>query len=66
MNFLSVILFSLSLSVCLAKQLPKHEDKCHNLLGDELIAEILSYEKVKDEILNYVLQGDFKGQTYDQ
>lgn len=31
-----------------------------------MIAEILSYEKVKDEILNYVLQGDFKGQTYDQ
>lgn len=44
----------------------KDSDICREILGDELIEEIWSYENVRDEILGYVLDGEFKGKTYDE
>lgn len=35
-------------------------------LSRELIQEIRSYEGVKDRIIQYVLDGDFRGRTYDE
>ncbi|KAF9809885.1 hypothetical protein SFRURICE_002115 [Spodoptera frugiperda] len=68
MNFDSIV-FIVTLFVILpseAKVLKKTSNTCEDILGDDLIKEIWSYENVKDDILNYVLKGDFKGKTYDE
>ncbi|KAM3968314.1 carboxypeptidase Q [Aphomia sociella] len=62
--YLFAILFILSLSN--AKVIEQKSDICQEILGDELIKEIGSYENVKDEILRYVTEGDFKGKTYNE
>lgn len=49
-----------------AKVLNKDSNRCQGVLGDELIEEIWGYENVRDEILRYVLDGEFKGKTYDE
>ncbi|XP_026753273.2 carboxypeptidase Q-like [Galleria mellonella] len=49
-----------------AKVIEKQSDTCREILGDDLIREIGSYENVRDEILRYVIEGDFKGKTYDE
>ncbi|XP_059060227.1 carboxypeptidase Q-like [Achroia grisella] len=49
-----------------AKVINKEFDICREILGEELIREIGSYESVKDEILKYVIEGDFKGKTYNE
>ncbi|XP_030022999.1 carboxypeptidase Q isoform X1 [Manduca sexta] len=49
-----------------AHVLPKDSDECQIILGKDLIDEIWSYESVKDEILQYVLEGEFKDKTYDE
>lgn len=41
-------------------------DTCEDILDKELIEEIWSYESVRDEILQYVIEGEFKGKTYDE
>lgn len=67
MSFCAKILFTLFIIFSSeAKYLPKKCNSCRALLGDDLINEIASYEKVKDEIFKYVLEGDFKRKTYDE
>ncbi|XP_013190143.2 carboxypeptidase Q isoform X1 [Amyelois transitella] len=46
--------------------LPKNTEECSNVLTEELIKEIAAYDDVVNEILQYVIEGDFKGQTYDE
>ncbi|XP_026761214.1 carboxypeptidase Q-like [Galleria mellonella] len=58
------ILFILSFSQ--ANVIKQNADSCQQILGDDVIREIWSYENVKDEILRYVTEGDFKGKTYDE
>ncbi|XP_031763396.1 carboxypeptidase Q-like [Galleria mellonella] len=58
------ILFFLSLSQ--ANVIKQESDTCQQILGDELIREISSYGNVRDEIFRYVLEGEFKGKTYDE
>lgn len=68
MNFDSIVLI-VTLFVILpseAKVLKKTSNTCEDILEDDLIKEIWSYANVKDDILNYVLKGDFKGKTYDE
>ncbi|CAH1635061.1 unnamed protein product [Spodoptera littoralis] len=68
MNFDSIV-FIVTLFVILpneAKVLKKTSNTCEDILGDDLIEEIWSYKNVKDDILKYVLDGDFKGKTYDE
>lgn len=65
-SFTRILITLFIISVCKAKFLPKNSNSCRALLGDELVNEIASYEDVKDEILKYVLEGDFKGATYDE
>lgn len=48
-----------------AKAVTKVES-CEDILEKELIEEIWSYENVRDDILKYVIEGDFKGKTYDE
>ncbi|KAJ0179200.1 hypothetical protein K1T71_004912 [Dendrolimus kikuchii] len=65
MNFLFSIFLTLFIIVISeSKHVPKNT--CKEILGDELIKEIWSYEKVKNVILDYVLKGDFKSKTYDE
>ncbi|XP_028163405.1 carboxypeptidase Q-like isoform X1 [Ostrinia furnacalis] len=59
-----VFLFAV-LSLVSAKVVYK-DDVCNVLIGDDLIAEIASYENVVNEILNYVIVGEYKGQTYNE
>uniref|UniRef100_A0A2A4IU93 Carboxypeptidase Q n=2 Tax=Heliothis virescens TaxID=7102 RepID=A0A2A4IU93_HELVI len=67
MNFFHIVFVTLCIIVANeAKVLNKNLNKCHETLGDDLIEEIWGYENVKDEILDYVLNGDFKGKTYDE
>lgn len=67
MNFHRIVFVTLFIIVANeAKVLKRHSNTCRDTLGDELIEEIWSYENVKDEILKYVLDGDFKGKTYDE
>lgn len=67
MNIVHIVLVTLSIIVANeAKVLNKNVDTCQEILGDELIKEIWGYENVKDEILKYVLDGDFKRKTYDE
>lgn len=67
MNFNLIVFVTLFVIVANeAKVLNNNSNTCQDLLGDELIEEIWSYENVKDEILRYVLDGDFKGKTYDE
>lgn len=66
MNFLSIsITIFITFCAVKAKNLPK-DAVCQNILGDDLIKEIANYESVKDEIVKYVLEGDFKSKTYDE
>ncbi|CAB3256708.1 unnamed protein product [Arctia plantaginis] len=66
MYFLSIISVSFFLIVASeAKVLNKNANTCEEILGP-LVDEIRSYEDVKDKILNYVLNGDFKRKTYDE
>lgn len=65
MNFLSILITIFIIGSIEAKYLPKNT-VCQDILGDDLIKEIASYECVRDEILEYVLEGDFKGKTYDE
>lgn len=44
----------------------ENANSCEDILGNQLIEEIKSYENVRDKILEYVIEGDFKGKTYDQ
>lgn len=63
MKVLVLLLAVISLSS--AKVL--HEDEvCKVLLGDDLIAEIASYESAVKEILKYVTEGEFKSKTYNE
>lgn len=39
---------------------------CQCILGNDLIAEIQSYTDIRDEVLQYVLEGNFKGRTYTE
>ncbi|KAL4710318.1 hypothetical protein ACJJTC_011134 [Scirpophaga incertulas] len=55
----------LLIGVVSCKHLPKDEEVCAVLLGNELVEEIAGYKSVTDEILRYVLEGDFKHQTYN-
>lgn len=67
MSFSARILITLFIIfICEAKFVPKKVDNCKVLLGDDLIKEIASYKHVRDEIFKYVLEGDFKGKTYDE
>lgn len=52
--------------VCEGKTLDRNSDTCQDILGSKLIEEIWSYEAVKNEILDYVLNGEFKHKTYDE
>lgn len=66
MFFLRIISVSLFLLVVSkAKVLNKDANTCEEILGP-LVEEIRAYEDVKDKILNYVLNGDFKRKTYDE
>ncbi|XP_026745899.1 carboxypeptidase Q-like isoform X1 [Trichoplusia ni] len=67
MNIIHIVFVTLSIIVANeAKVLNKNVDTCQEILGDELIEEIWGYENVKDEILKYVIDGDFKRKTYDE
>lgn len=67
MNIVHIVFVTLSIIVANeAKVLNKNVDTCQEILGDELIEEIWGYENVKDEILKYVIDGDFKRKTYDE
>ncbi|CAH0629041.1 unnamed protein product [Chrysodeixis includens] len=67
MNVFHIVLVTLAIIVTNeAKVLNKNVDACQEILGDELIEEIWGYENVKDEILRYVIDGDFKRKTYDE
>ncbi|XP_060800704.1 carboxypeptidase Q-like [Amyelois transitella] len=41
-------------------------DKCTNVLPEDLKEEIAEYQDIVNEILQYVIEGDFKGKTYDE
>lgn len=65
MNLLFSIFLTLFITtVSESRYMPKNT--CKDILGDELIKEIWSYEKTKNDILSYVLRGEFKGKTYDE
>ncbi|XP_075972686.1 carboxypeptidase Q-like [Anticarsia gemmatalis] len=64
LRIVSVTLFIIVASE--AKALNKNSNTCSEILGNELIEEIRSYENVKNQILEYVLNGDFKRKTYDE
>nr|XP_049696856.1 carboxypeptidase Q isoform X1 [Helicoverpa armigera] len=66
MNFFHVVFVTLFVIVVNEAKVLKNSNKCHETLGDELVEEIWGYENVKDEILDYVLNGEFKGKTYDE
>ncbi|CAG9791824.1 unnamed protein product [Diatraea saccharalis] len=58
--------FSVITVIVSAKVVPKDSEECRILLGDAFIEEIAGYSEVRDNILNYVLVGDFKTKTYDE
>ncbi|XP_047989669.1 carboxypeptidase Q-like isoform X2 [Leguminivora glycinivorella] len=60
-----IIFLTLCITASQARVLSK-ESVCQSLLGEELIHEIASYGEVRDEILNYVINGEFKGKTFDE
>ncbi|CAH2979585.1 unnamed protein product [Chilo suppressalis] len=62
---LSFAFFATTLFVS-ANVIPKNSEECRTLLGDHLIEEIAGYSKIRDVILNYVLEGDFTSKTYDE
>ncbi|XP_059060164.1 carboxypeptidase Q-like [Achroia grisella] len=66
MNIYVLGLLFITLCLSQAKVIKEESDTCRELLSDELIKEIGSYENVRDEILNYVIEGEFKGKTYDE
>lgn len=59
------ILFTLVI-VSESKAVEKYSNSCEDVLGEQLIEEIKAYENVKNQILEYVIEGDFKGKTYDE
>ncbi|KAF9415323.1 hypothetical protein HW555_006986 [Spodoptera exigua] len=68
MNFDSIV-FIVTLFVIVPSEsrvLEIKSDRCEKILGSDLIEEIWSYKNVKDDILEYVLEGEFKGKTYDE
>jgi hypothetical protein len=66
MNISSFILLFFIVTVVRGKVLSHHKESCADLLGDDLINEIRGYSKVSDDILKYVLEGDFKTKTYNE
>lgn len=42
------------------------EDECEAIIGKEIIKEIAGYNNTVNKILEYVLQRDFKGRTYQE
>lgn len=48
------------------KTVEKYSNSCADILGGQLIEEIKAYENVKNKILEYVIEGDFKGKTYEE
>ncbi|XP_053600176.1 carboxypeptidase Q-like [Plodia interpunctella] len=44
----------------------QNTDACSVLLPAKLVKEIGAYQDIANEILQYVIQGDFKGQTYNE
>lgn len=60
---ISIALFLFTASE--AKNLPKNSI-CSDILDPALIAEIASYENVKDEIVKFVTEGEFKGKVYNE
>lgn len=63
MNIFAVLLVSISLA---SGNVLNRNDECSVLLSDAVIKEIASYGKVRDEIMRYVLEGEFKGKTYNE
>lgn len=49
-----------------SKAVEKYSNTCKEVLGEQLIEEIKAYENVKNQILEYVIEGDYKGKTYDE
>lgn len=65
MNLVRISITIFMIGASQARNLPK-TDVCAQILGDDLIKEIAQYESVKEQIVNYVIEGDFKGKTYDE
>lgn len=65
MNLLPISIVLFVFAAGEAKNLPKNS-VCSDILDPALIAEIASYEKVKDEIVKFVTEGEFKGKVYDE
>lgn len=66
MGFYTPVLLTLFIIFTSEAKVVSKENVCPSLLGADLIKEIASYEIVKNEILNYVTRGEFKGKTYDE
>lgn len=65
MNLLPISIALFIFTAGEAKNLPKNS-VCSDILDPALIAEIASYENVKDEIVRFVTEGAFKGKVYDE
>lgn len=63
--FIYQFVFSVVVTFSFGDVLPKERDTCSSILGD-LVDEIASYQDVVDEILDYTINGGFKGVTYDE
>lgn len=66
MLVLRILIYLFIFVVSHARHVSKTSDICKTLLSEDLVNEIASYENVKEEILKYVKEGDFKHKTYDE
>lgn len=54
----------LTLLLLFVSQSLQYDGICN--LDSSLVNEIASYEGVANQIINYVVEGEFKGKTYDE
>ncbi len=44
----------------------KNAENCEDLLDPELVDKIASYQETADKIIDFIVNGDFKGKSYNE